>query len=218
MRYATRDGVSRAHGLPDRRRAERLLPGRRFGRPRGRRRSCAPINRVAAEASRLGAPVVASRDWHPPESAHFVAHGGAWPVHCVQQSAGARFHPALVLPAGTGIVSKGDTHDDPGGLRRVRRSPGRRVALADSAARQAGSAASSWPASRPTTASRTPCWAPGGRDSSAVVLVDAIRAVDVQRGRWPARDGRHDRRRSDVRRNGRAAARRVTGAATVSRG
>ena len=75
----------------------------------------APINRVAAAAHAAGAPVFASRDWHPLSSTHFAAHGGAWPFHCVQDTAGAGFHPDLVLPAGTRIVTKGDTPIDPEG-------------------------------------------------------------------------------------------------------
>ena len=35
--------------------------------------------------------VVASKDWHPPHSIHF----NIWPLHCIQESAGAEFHPAL---------------------------------------------------------------------------------------------------------------------------
>lgn len=67
--------------------------------------------------------VVATQDWHPADHGSFAAnHAGAepyqvidlhglpqvlWPVHCVQDSAGARFHdelvvtPARVFPKGT---------------------------------------------------------------------------------------------------------------------
>lgn len=54
-----------------------------------------------------GLPVYASRDWHPAETEHFKQWGGPWPPHCVQETTGAEFHPALVLPAGTVVVSKG---------------------------------------------------------------------------------------------------------------
>jgi nicotinamidase/pyrazinamidase len=74
-----------------------------------------PINRVTAEAVRRGAPILASRDWHPAASPHFAVNGGAWPVHCVQHSEGARFHPGLALPADTAIISKGDSQGDPEG-------------------------------------------------------------------------------------------------------
>ena len=65
------------------------------------------LNQVmqAAHARRL--TVYATRDWHPPDSSHFVSCGGAWPAHCVAGSPGARFHPDLRLPDGTQIVSKG---------------------------------------------------------------------------------------------------------------
>jgi nicotinamidase/pyrazinamidase len=72
-----------------------------------------------------GLPVYASRDWHPAETQHFKAWGGPWPPHCVQGTQGAAFHPALHLPEGAIVVSKGDdfrgdsysaflAHDDAG--------------------------------------------------------------------------------------------------------
>jgi nicotinamidase/pyrazinamidase len=54
-----------------------------------------------------GLPVFASRDWHPAESSHFSDYGGIWPVHCVQGSDGARFHPELNLPDAVVVISKG---------------------------------------------------------------------------------------------------------------
>jgi nicotinamidase/pyrazinamidase len=65
------------------------------------------LTRYAARFAERGAPVFASRDWHPARTKHFAAWGGAWPPHCVQGTRGAEFHPALALPAGTEIVSKG---------------------------------------------------------------------------------------------------------------
>ena len=35
--------------------------------------------------------VISSQDWHPDESVHFEK----WPVHCVANTLGAEFHPAL---------------------------------------------------------------------------------------------------------------------------
>ncbi len=51
--------------------------------------------------------VLASRDWHPQNHISFVAQGGPWPPHCVQQTAGAKFSPDLKLPPHTIIISKG---------------------------------------------------------------------------------------------------------------
>lgn len=73
-----------------------------------------PLGRIAAEVARRGGPVYASRDWHPKDTAHFKSHGGVWPAHCVAGTHGAAFHPALVLPAGTVIVSKGRERRDDG--------------------------------------------------------------------------------------------------------
>jgi nicotinamidase/pyrazinamidase len=67
----------------------------------------ARLNELAATVHAQGGPVIASRDWHPAHTTHFAARGGRWPAHCVQGSAGACFHPALELPAGTLVVSKG---------------------------------------------------------------------------------------------------------------
>lgn len=62
-----------------------------------------------------GRPVYASRDWHPAASAHFIAGGGTWPPHCVQDTPGAAFHPALALPAGVAVLSKGMDPAESGG-------------------------------------------------------------------------------------------------------
>lgn len=72
-------------------------------------------NAAASRAAEAGAPVFASRDWHPDESPHFAGQGGAWPVHCVQGTRGARLHPDLMLPGSARIVTKGDSPDDPHG-------------------------------------------------------------------------------------------------------
>lgn len=72
-------------------------------------------NDAAVLAADAGVPIFASRDWHPDGSPHFVEQGGAWPVHCVQGSSGASFHPDLELPDPTLIVTKGDSPADPHG-------------------------------------------------------------------------------------------------------
>jgi len=59
-------------------------------------------------AARLrGVPVVATRDWHPPRHPSFANEGGPFPVHCVEDTQGAQFHPDLVLPPGTLVLCKG---------------------------------------------------------------------------------------------------------------
>jgi nicotinamidase/pyrazinamidase len=51
--------------------------------------------------------VIATRDWHPPDHNSFAARGGPWPVHCVQDSPGAEFHPALNQSAIHKIIDTG---------------------------------------------------------------------------------------------------------------
>ena len=70
-----------------------------------------PLSRVAERFSAAGLPVLASRDWHPPVTCHFREFGGLWPPHCIQNSPGAAFHPALRLPEGTLVISKGSEPD-----------------------------------------------------------------------------------------------------------
>ena len=65
------------------------------------------LNRYIEIFSKDKNPVIASRDWHPRQTKHFKECGGVWPVHCVQNTPGAAFHPALKLPPRTIIVSKG---------------------------------------------------------------------------------------------------------------
>jgi nicotinamidase/pyrazinamidase len=62
-------------------------------------------------ASEIGIAVYASRDWHPRSHPSFLAFGGPWPPHCVQDTPGARFHPALLLPDSATIVTKGTRFD-----------------------------------------------------------------------------------------------------------
>ena len=71
-----------------------------------------PLNRLIEEFLERGEPVYKSRDWHPPATKHFAAHGGAWPVHCVRNTRGAEFHPALADDPRIRVVSKGTGDED----------------------------------------------------------------------------------------------------------
>jgi len=64
------------------------------------------LNRWIARAERVGATVVLTRDWHPPDHCSFKAHGGPWPVHCVRDTAGAEYHPGLRVPRRAICVDK----------------------------------------------------------------------------------------------------------------
>jgi nicotinamidase/pyrazinamidase len=72
------------------------------------------LNRWIKRARRARALIVATRDWHPPDHMSFAAQGGPWPVHCVQETPGAAFHPDLTLPEDTVIISKGMAPEDEG--------------------------------------------------------------------------------------------------------
>ena len=66
-----------------------------------------PLNKLIDEFLERGDPVYLSRDWHPPTTKHFSAYGGTWPVHCVQNTSGAEFHPALRRDPRIKVISKG---------------------------------------------------------------------------------------------------------------
>lgn len=69
------------------------------------------LNRWIDRARSLGLPIFASRDWHPKGHLSFKPEGGEWPVHCVQGTKGADFHPDLQLPPEAEIVTKGGRTD-----------------------------------------------------------------------------------------------------------
>jgi len=64
------------------------------------------LNRLVSDAAGAGAPVFASRDWHPADHGSFREQGGIWPVHCVRETEGAQFHRDLKLPPDAVIISK----------------------------------------------------------------------------------------------------------------
>lgn len=66
-----------------------------------------PLNQQIDQFLQRGAPVYKSRDWHSPTTKHFAEYGGTWPVHCVQNTKGAEFHPALRVDPRINVISKG---------------------------------------------------------------------------------------------------------------
>ena len=67
----------------------------------------APLNKLIEEFLEHGEPVFKSRDWHAEKTKHFAAYGGTWPVHCVQNTKGAEFHPDLIDNMHIRVISKG---------------------------------------------------------------------------------------------------------------
>ena len=66
-----------------------------------------PLNKLMKEFLDRGEPVYKTRDWHPAQTKHFAVYGGTWPVHCVQNTAGAEFHPDLLDDPRITVISKG---------------------------------------------------------------------------------------------------------------
>lgn len=65
-----------------------------------------PLNHMVKLAVQRSWEIYASRDWHPAKTKHFEK----WPVHCVQNALGAKFHPDLHLPTDYRefqVISKG---------------------------------------------------------------------------------------------------------------
>jgi nicotinamidase/pyrazinamidase len=63
------------------------------------------IDAEIARARQGGARVFYTADRHPASTPHFAKDGGIWPVHCVDGTWGAEFHPDLVVDGV--VVSKG---------------------------------------------------------------------------------------------------------------
>jgi len=66
-----------------------------------------PLNKLMKEFLDRGEPVYKTRDWHPEKTKHFAIYGGTWPIHCVQNTPGAEFHPDLLDDPRITVISKG---------------------------------------------------------------------------------------------------------------
>lgn len=69
------------------------------------------LNRWIEQAEHVGATVVITRDWHPPDHCSFKTQGGPWPVHCVQDTPGAEYHRDLRIPQIAIYVDKATAPD-----------------------------------------------------------------------------------------------------------
>jgi nicotinamidase/pyrazinamidase len=72
----------------------------------------AAANTEIVRAREAGALVVYSQDWHPESTPHFQKDGGKWPVHCVDGTWGAEFHPDLDVAADAISLRKGTGGED----------------------------------------------------------------------------------------------------------
>lgn len=156
-----------------------FCPGGSLAVPRGD--EVVPVlNRYVQRFQAAGALVVATRDWHPPRTKHFEAYGGPWPPHCVQGTPGAAFHPELWLPPGVRVFSKGmDPEEDAysGFQARDERGVGLGAALRERGVQRlfVGGLATDY-CVRATVLDAL------REGFQAVVLLDAVRAVDVKPG------------------------------------
>ena len=69
------------------------------------------VNRYLSEFEVRRLPIVATRDWHPPNHVSFASRAGPWPVHCVAGTPGAQFAAGLGLPRDAHVVSKAAARD-----------------------------------------------------------------------------------------------------------
>lgn len=71
-----------------------------------------PLNDLAKYFRRNNLPIFISRDWHSPNN---TTHMGPdhWPIHCLQNTPGAEFHPDLDIH-GAEIISKGTGDQEDG--------------------------------------------------------------------------------------------------------
>lgn len=134
------------------------------------------IERFAARAL----PVYASRDWHPADTRHFKERGGPWPAHCVQDTHGAAFHSGLKLPEATAILTKGTSTEDHG-YSAFEGSTPEGTDLATSL-KQAGVRHIYVGGLTTDYCVRTTVLDGRGKELDVVVLLDAIRGIDVEEG------------------------------------
>ncbi len=64
------------------------------------------LNEYISLFKSMNARIFATRDWHPPNHISFKPFGGPWPLHCLQDSEGAKFHRDLRLPSNAIVISK----------------------------------------------------------------------------------------------------------------
>lgn len=87
-----------------------FLPGGTLAVPNGNA-IIDPLNHCTDVFERLGLPIFATRDWHPPNHCSFGPQGGPWPPHCIAGTAGAGFAPGLSLPGAARMVFKATRPD-----------------------------------------------------------------------------------------------------------
>ena len=83
-----------------------FLPGGSLAVPDGDA-VIAPLNDCIRTFDAHDLPIIFARDWHPANHCSFKHRGGSWPVHCVQETAGASWSEDLDVRPADQIISKG---------------------------------------------------------------------------------------------------------------
>ena len=87
-----------------------FLPGGSLAVPGGD--EVVPVaGRYAELFRRRKLPLYFTRDWHPPDHSSFIEEGGIWPPHCVQGTGGAAFAIGLPVKPEDQIISKDDRRE-----------------------------------------------------------------------------------------------------------
>ena len=73
-----------------------------------------PLQQTIEKARRTGTTIVFTKDWHPASHSSFSPNGGPWPIHCIENTAGAELMPPIASAAGDIIIHKGVPADGPG--------------------------------------------------------------------------------------------------------
>ena len=82
-----------------------FLPGGALAVPRGDE-VIAPLNGYLRQFEERHLPVFVTRDWHPSEHCSFRDQGGPWPRHCVAGTRGAEIAGGLHASGSVRVISK----------------------------------------------------------------------------------------------------------------
>ena len=150
-------------------------------------------NQAIAACLARGEPVVASRDWHPANHRSFAVNSHAqvgtlgeleglpqvwWPVHCVQGSHGADFHPGCSGNISMPFFAKGGRRTSTATARSSITATVHRPNCTAGCNRRASSGWQSWAGDRLLRqVQRTGC---AGCRLSTQVIVDGCRGVNLQ--------------------------------------
>jgi nicotinamidase/pyrazinamidase len=151
-----------------------FLPGGALGVPRGDE-IVRPLNEILDAFEQAGRPIFALRDWHPPDHCSFATRGGPWPPHCVAGTPGAAFAEGLRLSPTAVVISKATARDEEAYSAFAGTDLAARLAAAGARRVVVAGLATEYCVMETVLGARA-----AGFD--VVVLVDAVRAIDIEPG------------------------------------